>query len=632
MTSEENTDGSGDGAENGASPLDGGLLRRTVLRTAGAAGAASVGGVAAGSRGAAAGRALTIETFQDGPLVEYGFTVDGDVVKGSGADDNDTIVDAVDGTRVTGAVGNGYTDTYRVAAEPRDWSTNVDPKHYRVLLDGREVDVGGGPGWKAFTVETFSDGPLVEYAFTVEGDVVKGPAADASDRIAGTVGATRVTGNVGNGYTDTYYVTAEPTDWSANVDPEHYRVLYDGREMGAGGGGGGGSPGSDPSNTVTIETFSDGPLVEYTFVVDGPAVKSAEADASDTVTGTAGGSRITGNVGNGYPDTYRVASRPIGWSANVDPEHYRVLYNGRPIGGAGSGSVPGSGGDLDVRIVGTDAPVEGGDVLETTVAVENRGSTPVDPGVRFAVEGAWEPSTTHTGIDPGETQTFEISRRIPPAPQDRRVELRAAAGGESDRATVGVLGVTPLPAVRWSPRREVTVEPGTTVLFEVDTSGFDGKTRWFVDGRWEGVSFGPWNLSYPRDFWRRTFDSEGVYEVVAGVVGDDAGSDPDNATAGWTVRVRPDGNRAPTIDRVDPDVRTSIESAGGTGRVRVSDAEGDLDRVVWWQRVTDAPIGVENVSGSVATASVSTDATGAHPIVAWVVDTDGALLQRRLWE
>jgi hypothetical protein len=64
----------------------------------------------------------------------------------------------------------------------------------------------------------------------------------------------------------------------------------------------------------------------------------------------------------------------------------------------------------------------------------------------------------------------------------------------------------------------------------------------------------------------------------------------------------------------------------------VSDAEGDLDRVVWWQRVTDAPIGVENVSGSVATASVSTDATGAHPIVAWVVDTDGALLQRRLWE
>lgn len=188
---------------------------------------------------------LRIETFEGGPLVSYEFVVGGSVEKGPTSDANDSITDLGAQTRVTGEVGNGYTDNFYVESRPSDWSANVDSDHYRVLFNGTPINIGGGPN-NTLTIETFEGGPLVSYEFVVSGDVDKGPEADANDVTINLGTETRVTGEVGNGYADDFYVESRPSLWTANVDGSHYRVLYNGTPINVG-------------PDVTVETVSASP-------------------------------------------------------------------------------------------------------------------------------------------------------------------------------------------------------------------------------------------------------------------------------------------------------------------------------------------------------------------------------------
>jgi hypothetical protein len=177
---------------------------------------------------------LTIETNEGGPLVEYELTIDGTIEKGSNSETYDTIAENDDGTTtVTGVTGNGYTDDFRFEGDLADFSAGVDAEHYRVLVDGEEVDLSSDTqSERTLTVATDEGGPLIEYELTIDGTIEKGPNSETYDTIAeNDDGTITVTGVTGNGYTDDYVIVGTVADWSIGVDSEHYRILVDGTDL-----------------------------------------------------------------------------------------------------------------------------------------------------------------------------------------------------------------------------------------------------------------------------------------------------------------------------------------------------------------------------------------------------------------
>ncbi|MEF8871885.1 MAG: right-handed parallel beta-helix repeat-containing protein [Haloarculaceae archaeon] len=177
---------------------------------------------------------LTVETESGGPLVEYEFTIDGTVAKGPAAEGNDTLSENGDGTTtVTGVTGNGYADDFQYNGELADWSASVDSSDYTLLVNGDEVDTSAqSVNERLLSIETQEGGPLVEYEFTIDGTVTKGPASENNDSItANGDGTTTVTGVTGNGYTDDFAVVGDITGWSANVDSSDYTILIDGTSV-----------------------------------------------------------------------------------------------------------------------------------------------------------------------------------------------------------------------------------------------------------------------------------------------------------------------------------------------------------------------------------------------------------------
>jgi hypothetical protein len=167
--------------------------------------------------------------------VEYEFTVDGSVTKRDAADGNDTVTETDGTATVTGVTGNGYTDSFRFEGDLTDWTASVASDHYRVLVDGEEIDATGVGGPTTLTVETDADSPAVSYEFSVDGTVSRGPTAEggssiASDTISGEDPAT-VSGVTGRGYADDFEFEGTLLNWSADVDADEYRLLLDGETV-----------------------------------------------------------------------------------------------------------------------------------------------------------------------------------------------------------------------------------------------------------------------------------------------------------------------------------------------------------------------------------------------------------------
>ncbi|WP_265109661.1 hypothetical protein [Halosolutus halophilus] len=292
--------------------------------------------------------------------------------------------------------------------------------------------------------------------------------------------------------------------------------------------------------------------------------------------------------------------------------------------------------DVCVTIIETNAPVEGGDVLEVTAAVENRGETTIRPEVEQRIGGELR-ATIETTIAPGETETLDHSTyRTYPVAQPDDLSVRIETANAAAERTIDVLAVDELDAAQTTPGREIAVQPGTAVLFEVESDTLDeygGGTHWFVDEAYEGHAAGPWHAAYysreGTQYLTHTFESPGTYEVTAAVDGDER-----NYRAIWNVRVTPDGTAAPVIEERQP-----IDESIGVGRdgtteleLTVSHPDGAIDRVVWWLGHADRILGVSDVSGAEDTASLTLDG-GCHgcPIIAWVIGDDGSITAERVW-
>ncbi|MFA9427891.1 hypothetical protein [Natronorubrum sp. A-ect3] len=292
-------------------------------------------------------------------------------------------------------------------------------------------------------------------------------------------------------------------------------------------------------------------------------------------------------------------------------------------------------GDVSFQITATNAPVRGGDELEVVAEVENTGETVLRPTIDSLVDGQRRTTITTT-VPPGETKPLDIgSVRTPPVAETGTLTLGLESETAVAERTVEILAVDEVAAAQ-TPAREITVQPDTSILFDVESDALDaygGGAYWFVDDAYEGHSQGVWNAAYYSHqnaaYWRHTFDSTGTYEVTVAIDGDEQ-----NARASWTVHVTPTGTAAPAINGKRP-TADSLE-AGRDGDLEfeldVTHPEGDLERVVWWLGHADRLLGVSDVSGAADTAALTLEG-GCHgcPIIAWVISTDGTITEEQVW-
>lgn len=291
-----------------------------------------------------------------------------------------------------------------------------------------------------------------------------------------------------------------------------------------------------------------------------------------------------------------------------------------------------NGSDLSLWILETNAPVDAGDVLEVTARLDNAGSTAVSRDVSLVVGGD-RLDTASVTVDGGGTETVTLGYETYPVERNVRFPVVAESGGLSDERTVGVFGTDDSTFDYVSPADEITVQPGTTVMFEVDSVAlgeYGGETSWSLDDEHLGRSFGPWYAEYyataGADYWHHTFESPGTYEVTAAVA--------EGYATNWTVRVSSEGNTAPTVDdaRPSPGPLALAEDETADLEIDVADSDVELDRVVWWLGHADVVLDVTDVDGTAATASTTVDfSCHGCPIIAWVIDEQGAVASEHLW-
>lgn len=302
--------------------------------------------------------------------------------------------------------------------------------------------------------------------------------------------------------------------------------------------------------------------------------------------------------------------------------------------GTETGATAQQSGDLSLWVLETNAPVDAGDVLEVIARLDNAGSTAVSRDVSLVVGGD-RLDTASVTVDGGGTETVTLGYETYPVERNVRFPVAVESGGLSDERTVGVFGTDDSTFDYVSPAEEITVQPGTTVMFEVDSVAlgeYGGETSWSLDDEHLGRSFGPWYAAYyataGADYWHHTFESVGTYEVTAAVA--------EGYATNWTVRVSSTGNTAPTVDDARPSPGTLVLTADETTdleiAIDVADADVGLDRVVWWLGHADVVLDVTDVDGTAATASTTVDSS-CHgcPIVVWVIDEEGAVAAEHLW-
>lgn len=291
---------------------------------------------------------------------------------------------------------------------------------------------------------------------------------------------------------------------------------------------------------------------------------------------------------------------------------------------------------VTVRIVDLPDTVRGGDLLEWAVAVENRTDRPVRPSLEFFVDGESR-VTVETTVEPGETKrTSPGGFRTEPVANEREMTVRVETSGDSDAGTVRVLGVDDVAADLRFPDRQLTVQSGTEVHFEVGAVDPDARqeTSWWVDGEHVGDSFGPWpGMFYGSEgahYWQETFEDEGDHTVVAGIE-----SGGERYRASWDVTVAPDGLAEPTIEAARPAPGILEVERGDTldFELEVADPDGNLDRVVWWLTQSDALLDVTDVAGAEDTAAITVDGfCHTCEIVAWVITGDGTVATEAVWQ
>jgi hypothetical protein len=219
----------------------------------------------------------TIEIVGSGTWSTYEFSVDGEILGGSGLQPSDSI--SADGTTATGGVtGSSDTYTFTGALQTLDVAAGVT-----VFVDGQEIDPADFGADR--TIEIVGSGTWSTYEVVVDGEILGGSGLQPSDSISAD--GTTATGGVTGG-SDTYTFTGEIQ--SIDVEPG-VTVFVDGVEI-------------DPTSfgdERTFEIVGGGTWSTYEVVVDGEILGGSGLQPSDSI--SADGTTATGGV-TGGSDTY----------------------------------------------------------------------------------------------------------------------------------------------------------------------------------------------------------------------------------------------------------------------------------------------------------------------------------------
>ncbi|MDG5819138.1 hypothetical protein [Natronococcus sp. A-GB7] len=285
--------------------------------------------------------------------------------------------------------------------------------------------------------------------------------------------------------------------------------------------------------------------------------------------------------------------------------------------------------DVEVRLRETNAPVAAGERLEVTADLEGRTTSTVD--ARLVV--GHDPETVEersVGVEADETASVTMGYETPRVRRTQSFPVRVEAGTDADQRTVTVVGTDDGESAAIRPDAdEVTVRPGTTVLFEVAT----GRRLEPTDLEWEADDAIAGDLALANDYTFLTGtgaylaapETAGTYDVDA-TVSTETGS----ASHEWRLEVAPDGRDPPAIESFDSDpdadatvgVDDVVES-----RLVARDPEGRLDRVVWIEGQNRTVVRVDDLEGERDEATLARTNPGwidaGYPTGARVVCEDG---------
>lgn len=193
---------------------------------------------------------------------------------------------------------------------------------------------------------------------------------------------------------------------------------------------------------------------------------------------------------------------------------------------------------------------------------------------------------------------------------------------------------------RRSPSRDVSVAPGTTILFEAffpKQASEKSSVTWYVDGE---EKFGPYALygqipaKRKGTAFMQKFDSTGNHSVEVKLF-KTLDKEVELDSLRWSVDVASDGNTPPAVERVNPTSKTVQFNREKEEEIkfelRAEDSTG-LNRVVWWINQYDAVPGTTALDGTTDTASISFDVQDRRPLRPVILDSEGAMTWFDGWE
>ncbi|WP_252697956.1 hypothetical protein [Natronosalvus vescus] len=289
-----------------------------------------------------------------------------------------------------------------------------------------------------------------------------------------------------------------------------------------------------------------------------------------------------------------------------------------------------SNGSPSINITETNAPLEGGDLLEVIATVENQDNSRHTFDTRLFIDEEKAVNET-VSIDPDETEEIEFEYRTYPVIADIDITVRVDADGFADQELIELSAVEELHDEDVKPDLDLTVQPGAKMVFEVDETLTDdpdyGNTHWFINGEYTHQSTEPWfheRQTERYEYWPHTFQSKGVYDIAAAV-----DNDEQNYTYQWVISVDEDGIEPPTIENIGSETIGDDSGSSYDVEIEVSSPSEDIDRIIWWDEDGSSIEAVTEISGSEDT--VARSIPGGFAPTIWAITENNVVTEANPW-
>ncbi|WP_338729832.1 hypothetical protein [Haladaptatus sp. DJG-WS-42] len=232
----------------------------------------------------------------DGAVANYEFSVTGALEKTDANGASIDSEDVIDGSSATGTVAGGI-DSYGFEGDLAHISIDGEA---RVTVNGEEINLADYEFANVISLTGGSGSNIVEYTFTVDGDLKKSSANGASIDPGDSISGSTATGTLGGGV-DSYRFSGSVTDLGLSGDAT---VTVNGEELDPA------DYAEEETNVLSISGGSRNNPIDYAFSVTGSLSKSDAAGATIDSEDSISGSTATGTVAGGT-DSYEFTGEVV---------------------------------------------------------------------------------------------------------------------------------------------------------------------------------------------------------------------------------------------------------------------------------------------------------------------------------